>query len=153
CREFLRQAYPDRPETWINEKADDAARSITAAVSDRFQTSRYAVAYRRPLDIRRRIVLWGVAVAAVLVVGVVVFAGRKWVTEVLAQKSGVYAMAVIAVLALGTTIWLRIRERYEKVLSCRIRIDTRFERFAGEALELTGPGATAVQDPGMVVVR
>jgi len=152
-RELLRQAYPDQPETWINEKADDAARSIKAAVSDQFQTSRYAVSYRRPLDIRRRIVLWGVAVAAVLVVGVVVFAGREWVTAALAQKSGVYAMAVITVLTLGTTIWLRIRERFEKVLSCRIRIDTRFGRFAGEALELTGPGATAVQDPGMVVVR
>jgi phosphate transport system substrate-binding protein len=154
-RELLRQAYPDQSETWINENTENAVRSIKAAAPRQFQTSKNAVSSRRrPSDSSRRILWWGIA-AAVLAVGVVVVVQREPITEALRQEGGLFTVAVIAVLALGTTIWLRIRERYEKVLSFRIRLDTRFggQLDAGEALELTGPGAAAIQDPGMVVVR
>lgn len=153
-RELLRQAYPDQPETWINEKAENAARSIETATARQFYTSKSTVSsQRRPSDASRRILRWATA-AAVLAAGLVVVVRRESVTAALAQEGGLFTVAVIAILALGTTIWMRIRERYEKVLSCRIRLDAPFGEFAaGEALELTGPGATAIPDPGMVVVR
>lgn len=153
-RELLRQAYPDQTDTWINEKAENSVRSIEAAASQQFQPPRNAVSSRRRPSDARRLLRWGIA-AAFVVAGVVVFVQSKWITTALAQEGSLFTVAMTAVLALGTTIWMRIRERYEKVLSCRIRLDTPFggQFDAGEALELTGPDATAIPDSGMVVVR
>lgn len=154
-RELLKQAYPGQPETWIEEKADNAARSIKAAAPRQFQAAKNAVSARRRPDARRRIARWAIVAAAAIATGGLVVVEREWITAALAEEGGLLTVAMIALLALGTTIWWRIRERYEKVLSCRVRIDTRFGgRFdKGDQLELTGPGATAVEDPGMVVVR
>jgi len=97
--------------------------------------------------------LW-LAVAAGIVVLVVVL--RESIAAAVVRQTGVIVLIVTFVLAVATTVWMRIRERRAKVLSCRIRINARFEfaqADAGEMLELKIPGATAVEDPGMVVVR
>jgi phosphate transport system substrate-binding protein len=154
-RDLLRQAYPNQEDEWIKEKADYAARSIKSTAPQQFQAAKNAVSARRRPDLRRRIVRWAIAAAAAIGVGVLVVVEREWITAALAKEGGLFTVAVIALLALATTIWWRVRERYEKVLSCRVRIDTQFGgRFdLGDQLQLTGPGATTVEDPGMVVVR
>lgn len=147
-RELLLRAYPDRPAEWIEQQVTEAVRRITDSVPQR--GGRPAV----PATSRRRRGLPWLAVLAAIVI--LVLALREPIAAAVVRETGVVVLAVTVVLAAVTTVWMRVRERRAKVLSCRVRINSRFDFEQvddGESLELTGPHTMPIEDPGMVLVR
>ncbi|RSM86348.1 phosphate ABC transporter substrate-binding protein [Kibdelosporangium aridum] len=143
-REFLRDAYPDRSAEWIERQVAESVRRINQAVPQRGHSVPAASRRRRG---------WLLFLAVVAVIVVVVIVLRESIAAAAFENTGVIVLAVVAVLAGATTLWMRVREKRAKVLSCRVRINTRFSPDAGERLKFTGPDAAAVEDPGVVVVR
>jgi hypothetical protein len=67
-RRFLRQAYPDKPESWIDRQADGAVQRIDLAMSQQQQQAYTAAGARRRRDIR--FVLTAVGIVALVVAGI-----------------------------------------------------------------------------------
>jgi phosphate transport system substrate-binding protein len=148
-RHFLRSAYPDQPEPWIDRQVNDAVRRIDLAAP---QQQAYTMEGAR----RRRgivLVLAAVVIVALVVVGILL---RDLLAAAAVRTTGVYLLVGSVVVTAAATLWTRILDRRAKVLSCRVRINSRldFEQSdAGDTLSLKGPDGSALDDPGMVVVR
>lgn len=146
---FLRQAYPDRPEWWIEQQVRDAVQRIDLAISQQRQHAYTAAGerWRRGIEF----VLTAVVIITLVVAGI-------WLRDLLAAAAvritWVYLLVGAAVMITTATLWSR--NRRAKVLSCRVRINSRldFEHFdAGDTLSFQGPGGSVIEDPGMVVVH
>jgi phosphate transport system substrate-binding protein len=155
-RRLLRSAYPDGDPSWIDEQVALAGERIDNPES--FPEPEPAPA-PPPISARRRNALMvavgaGFAAAAIVALGIT---QREQFAQTALDLGGVLILIVATVVALVATIVDLMRARRRKVLSCRVRIDARFDVDtidAGEIVTLQRRGdKTAIRNAGVVVAR
>jgi phosphate transport system substrate-binding protein len=83
-------------------------------------------------------------------------AGREWFADAAVTTVGLYGLLTAMVLTFSGTLFMFVRARREKVLSCLIRINARVDfepSGSSDTIRLQHRSNAEVNDPGMAVVH